>query len=383
MLQHLIKLIWNRKGSHLLLIIEIWASFMVLFGVMSLVTFNLDNYREPLGFEYEQVWAIDLSRNQDTVQTAEKITQVLQKIKSYPEVEKVSQMSSNSPFSFSQMNSSISRKKTSTLSDIYYADENFDDVFDIKMKSGRWYQASDSVAKNKPIVINQKTADALFGTENPIGKTLDDNKIVVGVIDNFKAKGEFTKNEPAFFQLMWPHSEEGKIVMKLKSGTDANFEAKLVKDLGNMLVGWTVEVSYLTDQRQNQHNMALVPMIVFSIIAGFLLLNVAMGLFGILKVNIAKRREEIGVRRAMGATEADIQKQFVAEMWVIATFAVLIGLLFAVQFPILKVFDLASGVYWVAIVLAILIIYGLVTICAFYPSRQAAKIQPAIVLHES
>lgn len=383
MLQHLIKLIWNRKGSHLLLIIEIWASFMVLFGVMSLVTFNLDNYREPLGFEYEQVWAIDLSRNQDTVQTAEKITQVLQKIKSYPEVEKVSQMSSNSPFSFSQMNSSISRKKTSTLSDIYYADEHFDEVFDIKMKSGRWYQSSDSVAKNKPIVINQKTADALFGTENPIGKTLDDNKIVVGVIDNFKAKGEFTKNEPAFFQLMWPRSEEGKIVMKLKSGTDANFEAKLVKDLGNMLVGWTVEVSYLTDQRQNQHNLALVPMIVFAIIAGFLLLNVAMGLFGILKVNIAKRREEIGVRRAMGATEADIQKQFVAEMWVIATFAVLIGLLFAVQFPILKVFDLAAGVYWVAIVLAILIIYGLVTICAFYPSRQAAKIQPAIVLHES
>lgn len=383
MIQHLIKLIWNRKGSHLLLIIEIWASFMVLFGVMSLVTFNLDNYRESLGFEYEQVWAIDLSRNQDTVQTAEKLAQVLQRIKAYPEVEKVSQMSSNSPFSFSQMNSSISRKKTSTLSDIYYTDENFEDVFDIKMKSGRWYQSSDSVAKNKPVVINQKTADALFGTENPIGKTLDDNKVVVGVIDNFKAKGEFTKNEPAFFQLMWPRSEEGKIVLKLKSGTDANFEAKLVKDLGSMLVGWTVEVSYLTDQRQNQHNLALVPMIVFTIIAGFLLLNVAMGLFGILKVNIAKRREEIGVRRAMGATETDIQKQFVAEMWVIATFAILVGLLFAVQFPILKVFDLASGVYWVAIVLAILIIYGLVTICAFYPSRQAAKIQPAIVLHES
>ena len=129
MIQHLIKLIWNRKGSHLLLIIEIWASFMVLFGVMSLVTFNLDNYRESLGFEYEQVWAIDLSRNQDTVQTAEKLAQVLQRIKAYPEVEKVSQMSSNSPFSFSQMNSSISRKKTSTLSDIYYTDENFEDVF--------------------------------------------------------------------------------------------------------------------------------------------------------------------------------------------------------------------------------------------------------------
>mgnify|MGYP006206514613 CR=1 FL=1 len=126
--------------------------------------------------------------------------------------------------------------------------EFIDKVFFVVDRKDLDYQTMKEYQRFAPDSVNgsDSTADLKRNLE------LDDNKIVVGVIDNFKAKGEFTKNEPAFFQLMWPRSEEGKIVLKLKSGTDANFEAKLVKDLGSMLVGWTVEVSYLTDQRQNQ-----------------------------------------------------------------------------------------------------------------------------------
>ncbi len=55
------KLIWNKKGSQSLLIIEIWASFMVLFGLLSLVVFNVKNYLESVGFSHENVWSIDLT----------------------------------------------------------------------------------------------------------------------------------------------------------------------------------------------------------------------------------------------------------------------------------------------------------------------------------
>ena len=93
-------------------------------------------------------------------------------------------------------------------------------------------------------------------------------------------------------------------------------------------------------------------------------------------------RDEIGVRRAMGATSGNINTQFVGAMWVIATFGILIGLIFAIQFPIMNVFDVASGVYLMAILVSVAIIYLLVTICAYYPSRQAAKIRPAMALRE-
>jgi putative ABC transport system permease protein len=53
-----------------------------------------------------------------------------------------------------------------------------------------------------------------------------------------------------------------------------------------------------------------------------------------------------------------------------------------VQFPLLNVFDLQAGVYLTAMGIAALIIYLIVTLCALFPSRQAALIQPATALHE-
>ncbi|HEV7382678.1 MAG TPA: macrolide ABC transporter permease, partial [Dyadobacter sp.] len=92
MLRHLFKLIWNKKGSHSLLIVEIWASFMVLFGVLSLIVYNVNNYVQPIGFEYERVWNLQLSNNQDTVGVADKMQRIVQQIKSDKEVESLSRM---------------------------------------------------------------------------------------------------------------------------------------------------------------------------------------------------------------------------------------------------------------------------------------------------
>ncbi|GAB4018402.1 ABC transporter permease [Spirosoma koreense] len=383
MLQHLFRLIWNKKKAHALLIVEIWASFMVLFGLATLIVINVGNYRQPLGFTYENVWAIGLRSNQDTVEVADKLQRILARLKAYPEVASVSRMSSNFPFSANQMNNGIEYGKRKVLADMYTTDADFAKTLDIPVVLGNWYRNADSVGKYTPIVINQQTREGLFGDENPLGKVVGDRFRVVGVIDNFKAKGEFMGNKPAMFQLVKASEPwNDTMLIKVKPGTDAVFEAKVVKEIASMVKGWSVEVDYLTDSRKNQHNLVLVPVIIASIVSGFLLINVALGLFGVLNLSIARRRGEIGLRRAIGATGSGISTQFIGEIWVLATFALLIGLLFAVQFPLLNVFDVQAGTYVTAIVIAALIIYAIVTLCALFPSRQAALIQPAVALHE-
>ncbi|GAB3957471.1 FtsX-like permease family protein [Spirosoma harenae] len=383
MLQHLFKLIWNKKRSHALLIVEIWASFMVLFGLATLIVINVGNYREPLGFTYENVWAIGLRNNQDTVAIADKQQRILQRLKAYSEVAAVSRMSGNFPFSANQMNNGVEYNKRKVLADFYVTDEDFVKVLDIPLTAGSWYRNVDSVGKYKPVVINQKAKEGLFGDENPLGKILADKFRVVGVVDKFKAKGEFMTDKPAIFELVKLNETwNDTMLIRVKPGTDAVFEAKIVKDIASMVTGWSVEVDYLSDSRKNQHNLVLVPVIVALIVCTFLLINVALGLFGVLNLSIAKRRGEIGLRRAIGATGSGISTQFISEIWVLATFAMLIGLLFASQFPLLNVFDVQAGVYVTAIIIAIAVIYGIVTICALFPSRQAAMIQPATALHE-
>lgn len=387
MLRHLLKLIWNKKGVHSLFIIEIWASFMVLFGVLSLIVYNAKNYRQPIGFEYENVWSLDLSNNEDTTEVADKTQRIMQRLRAYPEVAAASRMSANTPFSANTMSSVVGYQKATIQSDIYETDQALPATLDIAVQSGKWYSEADRVSKFTPVVINEELRKALFANQNPLGKIIKDGESdpykVVGTVGTFKAKGEFGSDEPGIFKLLSPNIDYHKTVLiKTKPGTDANFEAQLVRDMAQMVPGWGIEVSYLADARKNQHKLTLIPALIFLIISGFLLTNVALGLFGILNLSIAQRRSEIGLRRAMGATEGKVTMQFLGEIWVLATFSVLLGLLFAVQFPLLNVFDLSSSVYSIALLAATLIIFVIVTLCAWYPSRQAARIHPATALHE-
>lgn len=370
-----------------MLIIEVWAAFMVLFGVLTLIVFNLRNYLQPIGFQYEQVWNLELSSNQDTTEIASKLQRAMQRVRSYSEVIAASRMSNNTPFSASQIGNSVTYNKVDVGADFYYTDSQLAKVLDLPLKKGRWYADADQVGKFIPIVINQVMEDKLFQNESGLNKVIkrDDKTVykVVGIVDKFKAKGQFMSDTPGLFQILEKNDRwNSNILIKTKPGTDANFEARLVKDIAMMLPGWGVEVGYLKDSRKNRENLTLVPVLIFLIISGFLLTNVALGLFGVLNLNIAKRKGEIGLRRAMGATEAKVTGQFLGEIWVLATFSLIIGLIFAVQFPLMNVFDLDKEIYIIAILAAVAVIYIIVTLCAWFPSKLAAAIHPAVALHE-
>jgi putative ABC transport system permease protein len=123
----------------------------------------------------------------------------------------------------------------------------------------------------------------------------------------------------------------------VKPGSGAAFEAKLFKAVSKTVKSANVEIDQLDKRRIAKNNIFIVPMVIFIIVAGFLIFNVSLGLFGVLWYNINRRKSEIGLRRAVGASGNRISLQFITESLVIASIAVILGLFFAVQFPILKV----------------------------------------------
>jgi putative ABC transport system permease protein len=384
MIQHFFKLIWNKKRSNGLLIIEILVAFLVLFGVMSLMVYNYQNYSKPIGFNYEHVWTLNISTNQDTTQIKDKIARIYQRIIAYPEVESASQTYGNTPFANNHSNRNVKYNKVNIIGDNFGTDENYAKTLGIQVAEGRWYNQGDLNAKYTPAVISRLAKDQLFGDENPLDKVIkldgDEQWKIVGIVENFKQRGEYQANTPVFFNLRKDGMES--ILIKVKPGTDANFEAQLMRQLGGMQSEWTMEISNLENLRKSMNQQTAIPSLIFSIVCGFFLLNVALGLFGVLTLNIAKRKDEIGLRRALGASGQAITLHFVGEMWVMSTLGVIVGVILAIQFPILNVFDLDSSVYIIGILLSVLTVYLLVTLCALYPSMQAARIQPATALHE-
>jgi len=386
-------MIWNKKKQNALLISEMLISFLVLFGVFTLLVFNYQSYRKPMGCSYENVWLVSYSNPVSTSNTDSLnlfYETLRQTLKALPMVKEISLTSSNTPFSNNNMQTGITfNKKPVSHINIYTTDDYYITSLGADLLEGRWFSKQDAAAKDKPVVINAGLKAVLFGKEPAVGKFFGDdndkNKMkVVGVIQDIKVNGDYLAPGIA----MYTRVDTGYLksintmLLKVSPGADAAFEGRLYKTLANVMKNSNVEIQHLSDMRKTKNYFALVPMITLLIVAGFLVINVALGLFGVLWYNINKRRGEIGLRRAVGASGNNVTKQLMGEAMVVATFSLIIGSFFAIQFPLLNVFDLPSSTYFIGLVLSIVFIYLLVLICAFYPGKQAAAILPAVALHE-
>jgi putative ABC transport system permease protein len=394
MFKHLLKMIWNKKKQNFLLMFEMLISFLVLFAVFTLLVHNFRNYMKPMGLEYENVWVVTYS---NALKTDNKDSLVLyfetlkQTVKALPKVKEMAFTSSNTPFVNNTSMSGITQNNQHYNSvNWFFVDNDYKNALGMTMVEGRWFGKQDIGTQNKPVVINNTLKEEMFGKEKAVGKLIGDGdddakKLrIIGVVADAKFKGDYTAAGKALFNRADTNSYNwlGRIVIKVTPDADATFEGRLYKTLAGYMKNANVEIEHLTNNRKNINYMSLVPMIVLLIVSTFLMINVAMGLFGVLWYNINKRRGEIGLRRAIGASGQSVSGQLVSESLILATFSLIVGTFFAVQFPLLNVFDLPTGVYLTAILLSILFIYGLVFLCSLYPGRQAAAIYPAVALHE-
>jgi putative ABC transport system permease protein len=390
MYRHLFKLIWNKRKQNFLLMSEMLVSFLVIFAVFTLLVYYYQNYRKPMGMDYENVWLINYKgdiglRNKDSINAFYEVLR--QNIKSMPEIKEVSFTSDNTPFTqvTIQDGFTINNKKINNINS-YTAEDSYKDVLNVTMLEGRWFNKTDAVSRKKAVIINQTLKEEIYGKGPAVGELYDDGGggTVVGVVEDIKFKGDYAEAGYARFRRADSSSFGGlgRLLVKVTPGADAAFEGRLYKLMAGQMKNSNIEIEHLANKRKNINYFALVPMIVLSIVSCFLIINVALGLFGVLWYNISRRKGEIGLRRAVGATGRSVSGQLVMEAMILTTFSLIIGTFFAIQFPLLNVFNLSASIYLTALLLSVLFIYLLVLVCAFYPGRQAAAIYPAVALHE-
>lgn len=390
MITQLFKMMWHRKGKNFLLLIEIFFSFMVLFAILTMAFSQLRNYFIPTGFAYKDVYMVDIDQHGEKgISLREKLFQIKRHIQSMPEIGNHSLTGTNIPYAFSRSNNRWAYDGKEVLIDIFHVEPAYFDVLDVELLRGRFLQKGDD-GEIPWVVINEKLADFLFKEENPVGKELPDPDgeviaRVAGVVKQFRQNGEYEKPTASMFYLINSHDTAAYIpttlLIEAKAGAAAGWQQELLNTASSIAPDWAFEEESLVEVREAKAKFVLVPIIALGIIGGFLVFNVVLGLYGVLWYNISKRFSEIGIRRALGATQPVIRRQMVGEVLVLATFGLLFGLVLAVQFPLLGVFDVENEIYAAAIGGSLLLIYLLVTLCAWYPSRQAAAIEPATALH--
>jgi len=394
MIRQMFKIIWNRKRANGLMITEIFCSFLVMFGVLTMLIYYGWNYKQPLGFQWDDVVVLSLNpKNEPDESRRELLRQMLMTVRSFPEVESATYCSSNYPFSRSTWITGVNLENREADTFVFYGDDHYGDTLRIPVTQGRWYDQSDDAATIQPVVINRALKKALFGEEDCIGRTFTDGSTekremrVVGLVDNYRYKGELADPYPAMFMRLSlddPKEEAySGLLVRVRPGTPVTFQETLVKSGLDILTGWSINVRTLKDMRTAYFKENLTPVIFWILIGGFLILNVALGMFGVLWYNINRRTSEIGLRRAVGSTAGRISIQILGEILVLTTFGLVAGGILAMQLPVTGAFPTVPLiVYALGFLAASMAIYLITVICALYPSRLASRIQPAIALHD-
>jgi len=396
-IRHLLKLVWNRKRANALLIAEIFVCFMVIFAVLTAGITYGTGWSQPLGFQYDNVWDVSMEFDIDygeagaarDQQLRPQVKRMMDEIRSFAEVEAVG-ASNTPPYAFST--SSGHWKINDRYVQLLWDDvtDGFGDTMKLNVVSGRWFNAEDDAANDQPVVITAHTAKELYGNEDPIGKKLEDEPRplrIVGVVESYRKDGETTEADDMnmIFRRVAMNGAYGRlpshILVRLRSGTTAEFEEKLVGRLEAVAPGIVFKVRHMDQMRDRALRVRLGPVIVGGIVALFLISMVALGLTGVLWQNVTERTREIGLRRALGAAGSTVHRQILLEVALLATIALILGSVIVLQLPVLGAFAVVPRSAFVYGFLgALATIYTLTVLCGLYPSWLASRLQPADAL---
>lgn len=391
MIQHIIKLIWNKKGANALLLLEILLAFFVLFAVLSFVFYNLDRLSNPLGFETEQMKYVRFGdlEELDSLQRLEAIERMRSELEDLDLVEEVAFSHDVSPFGGSNWCSGNDDNGYHIEACYAVVDYNFIQTNGMKIVQGRGFLEEDLNATYPPIIPNKQFMDNFFPNQNMIDsiiKYAGTERQIIGVMEAFKYGGEFEQSDNRMLLLFNPALTDqfrlSNAYLKLHPSADVAYEERISNTVQRVLNSTSFVIHDAPALRRRSNLETWIPMVALLSICGFLCVNVALGLFGVLSYSISKRRSEVGLRRALGASGGSIAWQFTLEVIVLASVALLMGVVFAIQIPLLDFFDVDGSIFYRGILYGVLIILTVVTICALYPSLQASRIHPATALHE-
>jgi putative ABC transport system permease protein len=407
MLRHVFKMVWNRKKANVLVGVEIFFSFLVLIGVLTMAVATLDNVRYPLGFTTGDVWHVQIDQRFDESQHAPEdqhatVARLIEAAKAIPQVAEAA-ATQNLPYtSMTMRDRAHPENGKETMFDFAQASDGLKDVLSLTVARGRWFSREDDGAPWIPTVVNAKMAKELFGNEDPIGKEIPRERRkagdrseppkarkIVGVLAAYRVEGKYqTPRQYAFYRVDLRAPQSGRsfpldLAIRVRPGTPRSFEATLARALHAAAPDLNFGVDPLPELERTANREMLVPISVGFILCGFLRLMVALGLTGVLWESVTRRTREIGVRRAVGASGARVARQLVLEICAVTSFAVAVGALFAGQLPILHLLgSLPVPIFVAGLAGATLALYLLSTACALYPGWLATRVTPSRALRD-
>jgi len=284
---------------------------------------------------------------------------------------------------------------------VYGVGPNYQQIANLKVVAGRFFEDSENNRAAAVAVLGQGAKTSLFGQTEAVGQYIKINEAwfhVIGVVGAQLSAQTSAESVPtqdlnnlvyvplyaAMFRLEDSRSnmkdEIDGIYLQLASALDTISTADVVRSLLNIShrdagdFSVIAPAELLAQQQRTQHIFDLVMVAIASIS----LLVGGIGIMNIMLASILERTREIGVRRALGARQRDVIRQFLVEAVLISLLGGLLGIGFG--------FGISRLIAWLAgwstvttfgsILLAFAFSVSVGLLFGIYPARQAARLDP-------
>lgn len=302
-----------------------------------------------------------------------------------------------------QTQQTVTQGNRSTSALIVGTTPEFSTVRSFPVARGRFINDMDVQRGNRSVALGADLAKSLFGDSDPMGKTIRIKNLTFQVVGVMEAKGAFLGNnqdDVAYIPITTmssqitgnssPYGTEVTFISIMSRDEQsigaAQFQVTNLLRLRHKIVSeddFTVRSQ--KDALEIVGNVTGALTIMLAAIAGISLLVGGIGIMNIMLVSVRERTQEIGLRKAIGASQQDILVQFMIEATILAVLGGVAGTLIGIGGVSLAgaLTPLKAGVSPTAILLAVGVSGGIGLFFGVVPARQAAKLDPIVALRSA
>jgi putative ABC transport system permease protein len=258
--------------------------------------------------------------------------------------------------------------------------------------AGRDFSAADDAHAPLVALVSQELAQQFFPHGDALGNQIRIDsadaavnpwRTIVGIVQNVKGWPLRSIDDPEIYEPFEQHPMAEAAVM-VRGVRDANSLAPRLRE-----AVWSI------DRDQPIGELLSLPDILANEMAGdgifakmmgtFAVLALALsgiGIYGLVAYTVGQRRQEIGIRVALGARKANILRLVIVDGLKLALIGVAVGLICALPLPkvfrsLLQDYSFASG--WIFVFVPALIT-GVALIACYLPARRASRVDPIVAL---
>ena len=260
------------------------------------------------------------------------------------------------------------------------------DTLRIPLVKGRYFDQTDTPNSAPVAIVSSNVARKFWPNEDPLGQQIRQGfptdpygpwRTIVGIVGDVKQLGVDRETTPQLFipVVQEPRATMFTVVRTRETVSASSLEAAIHDVDRNVSVFNDQTVDQLMRDSSSRRRIAMIVLSAFGVVA---VLLAAIGVYGVIAQGVAERRQEIGVRMALGATGGQIRRLFLRHGLIIVTVGIACGVVMALA----AAQSLTSLVFGVTVtdpatLSAVAALLTVVTLLACYmPARSATRVDP-------